>query len=29
MTVIGGAVVYDKEEDDISQWHSMLTEQQD
>ena len=29
MTVIGGAVVYDANDDDISEWHSMLTEQQD
>ena len=28
MTVIDGAIVYDAEEDDRSQWYSMLTMQQ-
>lgn len=28
-TVVEGVVVYDAEEDDISQWHSMLSEQQE
>lgn len=28
MTIVGGTVVYDAEEDDISQWFAMLTEQQ-
>jgi predicted amidohydrolase YtcJ len=28
MTIIGGTVVYDAEEDDMSQWFAMLTEQQ-
>ena len=28
MTIVGGTVVYDAEEDDMSQWFAMLTEQQ-
>lgn len=28
MTVVGGTVVYDSEEDDMSQWYSILTQQQ-
>jgi hypothetical protein len=28
MTVVGGNVVYDAEEDDMSQWFNMLTMQQ-